>query len=93
MQPGEYQPNALDDLDGNNFQILANAIYYVSNYAISCADLNGDGIIDESDLKFLLDSWGQCTEKGECCISDLNEDGTVSVEDLLELFANWGKCE
>jgi hypothetical protein len=25
-QPGEYQPNALDDLDGNNFQILANAI-------------------------------------------------------------------
>ena len=29
-QPGEYQPNALDDLDGNNFQILANAIYYVA---------------------------------------------------------------
>ena len=27
-QPGEYQPNALDDVDGNNFQILANAIYY-----------------------------------------------------------------
>lgn len=27
-QPGEYQPNALDDLEGNNFQILANAIYY-----------------------------------------------------------------
>jgi hypothetical protein len=29
-QPGEYQPNALDDLDGNNFQILANAIFYAS---------------------------------------------------------------
>jgi hypothetical protein len=27
-QPGEYQPNALDDLDGQNFQILANAIVY-----------------------------------------------------------------
>jgi hypothetical protein len=27
-QPGEYQPNALDDLDGNNFQVLANAIVY-----------------------------------------------------------------
>jgi len=27
-QPGEYQPNALDP-DGANFQILANAIYYV----------------------------------------------------------------
>ncbi|MEX1363711.1 MAG: hypothetical protein AB1Z98_11325 [Nannocystaceae bacterium] len=28
-QPGEYQPQALDDLGGNNFQILANAILYV----------------------------------------------------------------
>ena len=30
-QPGEYQPNALD-LDGESFQILANAIYYVGTY-------------------------------------------------------------
>ncbi len=29
FQPGEYQPNAVDDRDGNAFQILANAIYYV----------------------------------------------------------------
>ena len=29
-QPGEYQPNALDDLSGNNFQILANAIVYAA---------------------------------------------------------------
>ncbi|MCB9378630.1 MAG: hypothetical protein H6511_07680 [Holophagales bacterium] len=29
-QPGEYQPNALDDLDGDNFQILANAILWSS---------------------------------------------------------------
>lgn len=27
-QPGEYQPNALDDRDGPGFQILVNAIYY-----------------------------------------------------------------
>jgi len=32
-QPGEYQPNALDDLDGNNFQILANAIVYAATGA------------------------------------------------------------
>lgn len=30
-QPGEYQPNALDDRGGNNFQILANALYFVVN--------------------------------------------------------------
>ncbi len=29
-QPGEYQPNALDDRTGNNFQILANALYYAA---------------------------------------------------------------
>lgn len=27
-QPGEYQPAALDDRSGNNFQILANALWY-----------------------------------------------------------------
>lgn len=32
-QPGEYQPNALDDLSGNNFQVLANAIVYASGQA------------------------------------------------------------
>lgn len=30
-QPGEYQPQALDDTDGNNFQILANALVYAAN--------------------------------------------------------------
>ncbi|HKQ60782.1 MAG TPA: hypothetical protein VJS92_05805 [Candidatus Polarisedimenticolaceae bacterium] len=30
-QPAEYQPHALDDLAGNNFQILANAILYAAD--------------------------------------------------------------
>ena len=29
-QPGEYQPDALDDRNGNNFQILANAVVYAA---------------------------------------------------------------
>ena len=29
-QPGEYQPNALDDRNGVNYQILVNAIYYAA---------------------------------------------------------------
>lgn len=29
-QPGEYQPNALDDPNGNGFQILANAIVFAA---------------------------------------------------------------
>lgn len=30
-QPAEYQPHALDDLEGNNFQILANMILYAAD--------------------------------------------------------------
>jgi len=40
-QPGEYQPNALDDLDGNNFQILANAIVYAAGQS-ECGCDDGD---------------------------------------------------
>lgn len=32
-QSAEYQPQALDDLDGNNFQILANALVYAARAA------------------------------------------------------------
>jgi hypothetical protein len=32
-QPGEYQPNALDNRQGPNFQILANAIYFAATGA------------------------------------------------------------
>lgn len=42
-QPAEYQPNALDDRSGNNFQILANAILYAAGGAPECpCDDDGD---------------------------------------------------
>jgi hypothetical protein len=40
-QPGEYQPNAVDDLQGNNFQILANASYFAANQNIVHAPASG----------------------------------------------------
>ena len=40
-QPGEYQPQALDDLDGNNFQILANAILYAAGQESSGGGTDG----------------------------------------------------
>ena len=42
-QPGEYQPAALDDLAGPNFQILANAIYYVATTNDEPTDPTGGG--------------------------------------------------
>jgi hypothetical protein len=37
VQPGEYQPTALDDLSGNGFQILANAIFFAAGEAPDAA--------------------------------------------------------
>ena len=42
-QPGEYQPNALDDRDGPNFQILANAIVYAAHAETSAGGSGGGG--------------------------------------------------
>jgi len=52
-------------------------------------DLNGDGVVDVSDLLILLGAWGPCDD-GESCAADLNGDGSVDVSDLLILLGNWG---
>lgn len=52
-------------------------------------DLNGDGVVDVSDLLLLFANWGACPAKG-ACPADLNNDGSVDVSDLLILLANWG---
>jgi len=52
------------------------------------ADLNGDGIVNSSDLLELLNSWGSCPG----CAADLNNDGVVNSSDLLELLNAWGPC-
>jgi parallel beta-helix repeat protein len=52
-------------------------------------DLNGDGVVNVSDLLILFDSWGPCADCGNC-IADLNGDCVVNVSDLLMLFDNWG---
>ena len=48
-QPGEYQPNALDDLDGENFQVLANAIVYVAQTKEAGGSDDTGGPSDDSD--------------------------------------------
>jgi hypothetical protein len=48
-------------------------------------DFNGDGLVNTTDLLFLLGAWG--TPDG-----DVNDDGTTNTTDLLALLANWGAC-
>jgi hypothetical protein len=53
-------------------------------------DLNGDGVVDGSDLLLLLGGWGPCPGSSQWCAADINDDGTVDGSDLLLLLANWG---
>lgn len=51
-------------------------------------DFNGDGVVDVSDLFFLLSQWGDCADPNDCP-ADLNGDGTVDDADLQVLLNNW----
>ena len=55
----------------------------------TCADINGDGNVDGSDMGLLLSQWGPCS--GECP-GDLNNDGIVDGADFGQFLALWGPC-
>lgn len=71
--------------------IVADALAWVEDNLVSTscpADLNGDGVIDVSDLLLLLAAWGDDPGQG----ADLNGDCVVDVSDLLMLLSAWGDC-
>ena len=49
-------------------------------------DLNGDGVVDATDVAILLDNWGAAGPN----IADLNGDGFVGSSDFSLLLNNWG---
>ncbi|MFM7051762.1 MAG: dockerin type I domain-containing protein [Planctomycetota bacterium] len=49
------------------------------------ADLNGDGIVNASDLSILLGAWGSSNP-----VADINDDGSVNASDLSILLGSWG---
>ncbi len=51
-------------------------------------DLNGDCVVDQSDLGILLADWG-CSGAG--CPGDADGDGDTDQSDLGVLLANWGQ--
>lgn len=94
-----------DDIDCN-FNLIPDSCDITSGYSLDAnsngipdeceppnpGDLNGDGVVNTSDLLILFSSWGPCAEcklPGDCP-ADLDGDCSVSTNDLLLLFANWG---
>jgi hypothetical protein len=56
------------------------------NCAPACpADLNGDHVVNATDLATLMNSWGTPA-------ADLNGDATTSAADLSILLSSWGNC-
>jgi autotransporter-associated beta strand protein len=61
----------------------------VTSVPVPCpADVNGDTMVDVTDLLALLAAWGPCPG----CPEDSTGDGNVDVTDLLNLLAAWGAC-
>jgi hypothetical protein len=55
-------------------------------------DLNGDGLIDISDVVILIGAWGPCPggpDSGGGCPADLNGDLEVGVDDVILMVDNW----
>jgi len=50
-------------------------------------DLNGDAVVNVSDLLLVIDQWGNVDSP-----ADINGDGIVNVSDLLEVVGHWGAC-
>ncbi len=56
----------------------------------SCAvDVDADGVVGESDLDAVLQSWG---DAGIGMVGDVNFDGRVDGADLARLLGGWGSC-
>ena len=51
-------------------------------------DLNGDGVVDATDLGIFLAYWGPKPHGG-----DFNNDGVANAADLGILLAAWGECQ
>lgn len=82
---GSHVPNIVDGF-----------AYIVAEYLLAhpkpsqvVGDLDGDGIVNTTDLLILFSLWGPCANCDNCP-ADLDGDCAVGVSDLLTLFANWG---
>jgi len=49
-------------------------------------DINGDGLVNVTDLLAVIDDWGACSD----CPGDVNNDGSVNVGDMLLVIGEWG---
>ncbi len=52
-------------------------------------DADGNGVIDQTDLLVLMETWGDCPKSLDSCLADVNGDGVIDVNDLTALLLLW----
>ena len=56
-------------------------------------DVNGDNVVDLTDLTLLLDGWGPCDPPcPPVCLADIDGDCEVTFMDLIVILSEWGVC-
>ncbi len=83
------------DLDGDFDRDLvatnrdSSDITVLINDTCTAGDIDGNGLVNVTDLLALLGAWGNCPLPPAPCPADINGDGAVNVTDLLIVLANW----
>lgn len=77
----------LSDYSSSGYMMLSEVEFY-SDITPCVGDLNGDGVIDISDLATLLGNYGSTTANPED--GDLDGDGDVDIADLATLLSVYG---
>jgi len=86
--PGVPQPVPPESYVNLLQQLIAGDVQFAWSCSESCdGDLDGDGIVGESDLEMLLAAW-----ESEIDFFDLDDDGELDGADVGVLLGNWGVC-
>ena len=83
LAPGEYVLEISRTTSGNSRAFSVGWLF--PEPAAVPGDVNGDGVVNVSDLLMVISAWGSCTD----CPEDLNGDGEVNVSDLLLILSFW----
>ena len=83
------EPYSNDELLADPGAVVARTPQVVQRFLVQPAgaclgDVDGDGLVDFSDLVGVLAAWGTADP-----VADLNGDGTVDFTDLLAVLAGW----
>jgi hypothetical protein len=86
---GQIVQEQLPDTNGNGVPDGCECSSNPSLPACCVGNVNGDSVVDGSDLGILLGTWGVCPGT---CAADFNRDGVVDGADLGVLLNSWGQC-